>query len=414
MLDIKFVKDNIDLVKKNTASRGFKVDIDQLLALYERQKDLLQAIEEKRRQLKSGSKAKPTPDLIAKFRAVGDEIKNLELDLKVVEDELNALLYQLPNINSHDTPIGASEADNKVERIVGEMTNLGFPALDHVELGTSLDLLDIEQGAQVSGARFWYLKNELVELEMALIHYLFNKLIKKGFKALSVPQLVKEPAMFGTGFFPAEKNEIYKVNPGEDDLYLIGTAEVPLISYHANQVLDLSKPKKYFAFSTCFRREAGSYGKDTKGILRGHQFDKIEMVALVKPEESEEMHQELLSIEEEIYQELDLPYHVVNICSGDLGPVAAKKYDIEAWLPGQNCYREITSCSNTTDYQSRRLNIKYKNGDKKDYCHTLNGTAMAMGRTIIALMENYQTKEGSIRMPKVLKSYLHFTEIKKK
>jgi len=225
--------------------------------------------------------------------------------------------------------------------------------------------------------------------------------------------LVREKAMFGTGFFPAEMNEIYKVNPGEDDLFLIGTAEVPLINYHADDVLDLHQPKKYFALTPAYRREAGSYGKDTKGILRGHQFDKIEMVIFCEPEQSENMHQEILALEEDIYKALGLPYHVVNICTGDLGPVAAKKYDLEAWMPGQNQYREITSCSNTTDYQARRLNIKYHKDGKKDFCYTLNGTVMALGRTMIAIMENYQTRDGSIRVPEVLQEYLDFKEIKK-
>ena len=412
MLDLKFIKEHKDIVEKNNQSRGVKVDLNQILKLIEQRNKLLQNLEEKRHQLKSSSKAKPSEEEIKQLRHLGEEVKNLELDIKVVEDELNSLLYQLPNINAADTPLGASDADNKVERIVGEMPDFDFPAQDHVALGKSLNLIDIEKGTAVSGTRFWYLKNELVMLEFALVQYVFKKLLDHGFAPLAVPQLVKEQAMFGTGFFPAENNEYYKVNPGEDDLYLIGTAEVPLISYHANEVLDLAKPKKYFAFSSCFRREAGSYGKDVKGILRGHQFDKIEMVAFCQPEQSEELHQEILAIEEEIYQNLGIPYHVVNICSGDLGWVAAKKYDLEAWLPGQNRYREITSCTNATDYQSRRLNIKYQNGDKKDFCHTLNGTAVAIGRTLIALMENYQTKSGNIKIPKALQGYLHFTEIK--
>ncbi len=412
MLDIKFIKENLELVKKNNESRGVKVDLNQLLKLVEQRNNLLQNLEERRHQLKSDSKAKPSTEALAELRSLGAAIKNLELDLKVLDDEVNALLCQLPNINSADTPIGKTEADNKIERTVGEMPDLDFPALDHVTLGQNLDLIDTVKGAEISGARFWYLKNELVLLEFALINFVIKKLVAKGFKPLIVPQLVKEQAMFGTGFFPAEINEIYKVNPGEDDLYLVGTAEVPLISYHANSVLDLEQPKKYFAFSTCFRREAGSYGKDTKGILRGHQFDKIEMVAFCKPEDSEKLHQEILATEEEIYKDLKIPYHVVNICSGDLGPIAAKKYDLEAWLPGQNCYREITSCSNTATYQSRRLNIKYNDAKKKDFCHTLNGTATALGRTMIAIMENYQTKSGSIVIPKVLQAYLDFKEIK--
>jgi seryl-tRNA synthetase len=412
MLDIKFIKENLDLVKKNNESRGAKVDLDHLLKLSQQRNALLQDLEAKRHDLKNASKAKPDADTVANLRAAGGVIKNLELDVKVLDDEINVLMYQLPNINSADTPIGASETDNKIERTVGEMPDFDFPALDHMTLGQNLGLIDAAKGAEVSGARFWYLKNELVDLEMALIQFAWQKMRKAGFMPLAVPHLVKEKAMFGTGFFPAEMNEIYKVNPGEDDLFLIGTAEVPLINYHADEILGLDKPKKYFAFTPAYRREAGSYGKDTKGILRGHQFDKIEMVIFCKPEESEAMHQEILKIEEDIYKSLALPYHVVNICTGDLGPVASKKYDLEAWLPGQNQYREITSCSNTLDYQSRRLNIRYQADGKKELCHTLNGTVMALGRTMIAIMENYQTKSGSIVVPKVLQAYLDFKEIK--
>jgi len=296
---------------------------------------------------------------------------------------------------------------------VGQKPQFDFQPLPHEELAQKLDLIDIDKGSEISGARFWYLKNQLVELQWALLNYVFGKLLKAGFQPVVPPNLVKTKAMFGTGFFPAEKNEIYHVNSDKDDLYLIGTSEVPLVSYHADEVLNLKIPIKYFALSTCYRREAGSYGKDNKGIFRGHQFDKIEMVVFCQPQESEKNHQEILAIEEEIWSELKIPYQVVNICSGDIGFQAAKKYDLEAWLPSQNKYREVTSCSNTTDFQSRRLNIKYQAGQKKELCHTLNGTGIAIGRALIAIMENYQTKEGSIKVPKVLQSYLSFKEIKK-
>lgn len=413
MLDPKFIKENKDQVIANIKSRGASVDLDRLLHLYEQRNKELLVLEEKRALRNKNSKTKPTPEIIAEMKKLGEEISTLEIDLKVVEDELNDLLYQVPNMNLADTPLGTSDQDNKILRTVGEMPELDFMALDHMDLGTKLDLIDAEKGSVLSGARFWYLKNELVELEMALINFAWQKLRQAGFKAMSVPHLVRERAMFGTGFFPAEINEIYKVNPGEDDLFLIGTAEVPLINYHADEVLDLTQPKKYFAFTPAYRREAGSYGKDTKGILRGHQFDKIEMVIFCEPEQSESRHQEILALEEDIYKSLGLPYHVVNICTGDLGPVAAKKYDLEAWMPGQNQYREITSCSNTTDFQARRLNIKYQKDGKKDFCHTLNGTVMALGRTMIAIMENYQTRDGAIRIPEALHPFLDFKEIKK-
>lgn len=413
MLDLKFIKENRDKVEANNQSRGILVDMDRLINLYDQRNEKLSAIEEKRNVKNKNSKVKPTPDLIQEMKKLGEEIRDLEINLKVIEDELDNLLWQLPNMNWVDTPLGKSDQENKIIKTVGEMPEFDFMTLDHVALGAKLDLIDTEKGSEVSGTRFWYLKNELVDLEMALISFAWKKMRQAGFKPLAVPSLVKEKAMFGTGFFPADKNEIYKVNPGEDDLYLIGTAEVPLVNYHAGEVLDLKEPIKYFAFSPAYRREAGSYGKDTKGILRGHQFDKIEMVIFCNPEQSEEMHQQILALEEEIYKDLGLPYHVVNICSGDLGPVAAKKYDIEAWLPGQNQYREITSCSNTTDFQARRLDIRYHKDGKRPLCHTLNGTVMALGRTLIAIMENYQTKDGTIKVPKALKQYLDFSEIKK-
>lgn len=413
MIDPKFIKENKAKVLANNKSRGVSVDLDKLLRLYDQRNEQQAEIEQKRNTRNKNSKTKPTPEIIKAMKTLGEELNTLEMNLRVIEDELNNLLYQLPNMNWADTPIGASDQDNKIIRTVGEMPEFDFMALDHSELGQRLDLIDVEKGTALSGNRFWYLKNELVDLEMALIHFAWKKMRQAGFIPMAVPHLVREKAMFGTGFFPAEMNEVYKVNPGEDDLFLIGTAEVPLINYHADEVLDLSQAKKYFAFTPAYRREAGSYGQDTKGILRGHQFDKIEMVIFCEPAQSESRHQEILSLEESIYQALELPYHVVNICTGDLGAVAAKKYDLEAWMPGQNKYREITSCTNATDYQARRLNIRYNKDGKKELCHTLNGTVIALGRTMIAIMENYQTKDGSIMMPKVLHEYLDFKEIKK-
>lgn len=413
MLDIKFIKENKDLVQENNKTRGIKVDVDHLLAVYEQKNDLLKQAEEKRGLRNQSSKTKPSAEVIEKMKALGEELKKTEAELKDKEQELNLLLWQLPNINAVDTAIGESDEDNKVEKTVGDIPDFDFEIKDHANLGEALDLIDMEKGAQVSGARFWYLKGPLVELQFALTQFIWAKLIKKGFKPLAVPHLVKERAMFGTGFFPAEKNEIYNVNQEDDNLHLIGTAEVPLINYHVDEVLDLEEPKKYFAFTPAYRREAGSYGKDTKGILRGHQFDKIEMVAFCKPDDAENIHKEILAIEEEIWGELGIPYQVVNVCTGDLGCPAAKKYDIEAWMPAQEKYREVTSCSNTTDFQSRRLNIKYQAGDKKELAHTLNGTGMAFGRALMAIMENYQTEKGAIKMPKALKKYLSFKEIKK-
>ena len=316
------------------------------------------------------------------------------------------MLSQLPNITHESVPEGRDESGNQEVKTWGNKPKFDFKAKDHAELGAALDLIDTERGAKVSGARFWYLKNDLVMLEFSLIQYAANFMRGKGFTPMLPPMLVREAAMFGTGFFPADKNEVYKVNADEDDLYLIGTAEVPLASYHAGEVIDVSEPKKYFGFSSCFRREAGTYGKDMSGIIRGHQFDKVEMFVFCREEDSWDMHEEMLAISEKFWQSLKIPYHVLNMCSGDIGAPNAKKYDIEGWFPGQNAYRELASCSNDTDFQSRRLSIKYKDGNESKFVHTLNNTVCAMGRTMIAIMENYQQKDGSIEIPKVLRDYM--------
>ncbi|MCD5380495.1 serine--tRNA ligase [Candidatus Gracilibacteria bacterium] len=263
--------------------------------------------------------------------------------------------------------------------------------------------IDLEKGAEISGARFWYLKGDLVFLQFALVNYALSQLGAKGFTPVLPPLMTKEKAMFGTGFFPADEDGLYQVNPDLDELYMIGTAEVPVTSYHCNEIIDVEETIKYVGYSTCFRREAGSAGKDTKGILRGHQFDKIEMVCFAKPENSQKVHDEMVEIEEKIWQDLRIPYQKMNVCSGDLGNPAMKKFDLEAWMPGQNKYREVTSCSNVGEYQSRRLNIKYKDADgNKQFVHTLNGTVIALSRCLIAIIENYQTAEGNVKIPEVL------------
>lgn len=276
-----------------------------------------------------------------------------------------------------------------------------------MELGTKHDLLDIETAAAMSGTRFAYLKNEAVMLEFALIQHVAHKLRSKGFTPIIPPVLVREPAMEATGFFPADRNEIYSVNADDDNLFLVGTSEVPLAMLHANQIINADQfPLRYFAFSSCFRREAGTYGKDTQGLIRVHQFDKVEMFSYVHPGKSEEEHEFILSIEEEIMQELGFHYQVINICGGDLGAPAAKKYDIEVWIPSQKKFRELTSCSNCTDFQARRAKIRFNDVDGKKFVHTLNGTAIAVGRTLVAIMENYQQKDGSIIIPEILRPYL--------
>ncbi len=412
MLDIKFIKENLDLVKKNNASRGVSIDLDRLISLYQEKINLQQEVDKWRSEKNKFSKQKPEPAIVEKLKLLGQHISKHESRIRLLETEINNLLAHVPNINQPDVPLGKDETENVVIKEWGEKKQFDFPIKHHWEIGEGYDLIDTKTAAKVSGSRFSYLKNELVLLEFALLRYVLEKLVSKGFVPVLTPTLVKKEAMFGTGFLPAEESQIYRVNPEQDDLYLIGTSEVTLVSYFGGEIIDVSEPVRLCGFSTCFRREAGTYGKDTKGIIRQHQFDKLEMVSFTRPEDSSKEHDFLLSIEEEIWQELKIPYRVLNICSGDLGAAAAKKYDIEAWLPSENRYLEVTSCSNCTDFQARRLRIKYTKDQKtKELVHTLNGTAVAMGRTMLVIMENYQQADGSILMPEVLHKYLPFTSI---
>ncbi|MBD3330903.1 serine--tRNA ligase, partial [Candidatus Peregrinibacteria bacterium] len=355
-------------------------------------------------------------ELLKEMGKVKEELKTLEPQSQEFDKELDELVLSVPNPPLESVPKGANEEDNEILKTIGEKPKFDFEPRDHMELGTALDIIDMERGVRTSGSRFYYLKNEAVLLEFALVQHVVNKLTSKGFSPILPPLLVKEEAMYATGFFPADRNEIYNVNPQDDNLFLIGTSEVPLTMLHATEILDHDKlPLHYCGFSPCFRREAGSYGKDTAGIIRVHQFDKIEMFSFCHPDKSEEEHELILSIEEEIMQELGFHYQVVNICGGDLGAPAAKKYDIEVWIPTQEKFRELTSCSNCTDYQSRRAKIKYTADGKKEYLHTLNGTAIAIARTLVAILENYQKADGSVEIPEVLQPYMGGrTEIKPK
>lgn len=407
MIDINLLRSDPELVKKNNATRNVNIDIEEILRKDSEYRALLTQVETLRSQRNQKPKSKPTSEELETLKKLSETIKAKEIEVQSLKAELDLLLCQLPNLNHETTAIGKDDSGNKVERLVNAKREFDFEAKEHFELADKLDLIDMERGARLSGARFWYLKNELVLLELALLQYVSKKLYEKGFCPMIPPFMVKEQAMYGTGFFPAEKNEIYNVNPDEDNLFLIGTSEVPLVSYHMDEIIDVTQPKRYFGLSPCFRREAGTYGKDTKGIIRGHQFDKLEMVIFCKPEDSWKEHDLILAIEEEILTELGFHYQVLNVCSGDLGFPAAKKYDTEVWLPGQKRYRELTSSSNTTDYQARRLNIRHRDAQgKNQLVHTLNGTACALGRTLVAIMENYQTREGYITIPTILQPYM--------
>lgn len=413
MLDIKFIRENQELVKKKAGDKGFKVDVAGIVEQDVKRRELLASIEKLRGQRNQKSKTKPTQEEIDQLRKVGDLIKKDEEKLQEVEDKLNQLLSEVPNLAFDDVPVAIGEEGNTEIKKWGEVVEKKFKVLDHVELGEKHELIDIERGTKVSQSGFYFLKNEAALLELALMNFVMAKLVKKGFIPVITPELVNEKIIGGTGYKARSEKErqIYKVE-GED-LHLIATAEITLVGQHASEIFDVKQlPLKYVGFSSCFRVERGSYGKDVRGILRVHEFDKVEMVVFCKPDDSKKLHDELLQIEEEIFQDLKIPYHVLLIGTGDLGSAAAKKYDVEAWIPSQNRFREVTSTSNTTDFQSRRLNIKYREGGKTELLHTINGTACAIGRTLIAILENYQQEDGSIVVPEVLQKYVGVDVIK--
>jgi seryl-tRNA synthetase len=414
MLDLKFISENPELVKAGCAKKRRDVDINKIIKLDTERRALIAEVDELRTRQNEVSKQIPKKsdkekeELFAEMKTLKENLKMKAQELEDLVEVLDELVIQVPNPPFDEVPEGKDDEDNKIERTFSEPTKFDFEPKDHMAIAKDLDLLDMEKAAESSGARFYYVKNDLVLMEFALIQYALSKITAKGFKPILPPALVREHAMVGTGFFPADKNEIYSVNPEEDNLFLIGTSEVPLCMLHYDEILDIEKmPLRYVAFSPCFRREAGSYGKDTHGIIRVHQFDKIEMFSFCDPEKSKEEHALIVEVEEEIVQGLEIPYQVVNVCGGDLGDPAAIKYDIEAWIPTQGKYREITSASNTTNYQARRSKIRYKTKDnKKDYIHTLNGTGIAMARMFVAILENYQNEDGSVTIPEVLRPYM--------
>lgn len=410
MLDIKQIRENPEAFQKALEKKHVAPDqIFSLLRADEKRLRAMQKCDELRHAQNAASKKIPSLQgaekeaVLVEMKQVSEDLKKFEIDLENSTKEYNEIMYTLPNPPHESVPEGVDDTENREIEKIGEIRKFDFKPKEHWELGEELGILDTERSAKISGSRFFFLKNELAILQMALMNWAFLEIQKKGFSPVIPPFMVREEAMFGTGFFPADKNQIYTVNPGEDDLYLIGTSEVPLTAYHMNEILDEDElPKRFAGYSPCFRREAGSYGKDMKGVLRVHQFEKIEMVIVCKPEESWQMHEEILSMEKHLLNELKIPYRVMNICGGDLGGSAAKKYDLEAWLPGQNAYREMTSTSNCTDFQARRLNIRVRRKDGgTEIAHTLNGTAVS-SRPLIAIMENFQNADGSIDVPEVL------------
>ena len=400
MLDPTILKDNIEALKSNISRRNLKIDVNQLISLNDERKSLRFDAEQKRSQQKELGKQIAIADqsekeeLLSKATELSNEVKLLFEQVGKKDEEFLNLWVKIPNLISDTSPDGKSDKDNLEIKKVGNVKDMPSPK-DHLEIASKLNLIDVEKASEVSGSRFAYLFGDLVKIEFNLVSWALNKLSEKGFTPTVPPVLVRENALYGTGFFPDDAEQVYEVL--NDDLYLVGTSEVPLAALHSNEIINMEElPLRYAGFSTCFRREAGTYGKDTTGIFRVHQFDKVEMFSFCDPQKSEEEHEFILSVEEELLQSLEIPYRVVDVCAGDLGASAAKKFDIEAWIPSQNTYREVTSCSNTTSFQARRLNIRAKSEGDTIVLHTLNGTAIAVGRILIALIENNQTESGKV------------------
>ncbi|MFH1225970.1 MAG: serine--tRNA ligase [bacterium] len=411
MLDLKIIRENPDLIKKACLQRGVKIDIDKILELDTKRRKLQKEVDE----LRSEQNKVKDNSQISQMKQIKEKIKKLEIEAKSVGHNLNSLVSELPNLPLDDVPEGKNENDNKVIKEAGEKPKFDFQPADYLSLAEELDLIDVERAGKVSGSRFGYLKNEAAMLEFAIMKYALDMLLEEGFVFMVPPVMIKPEMMLATGYSSyTEGQEAYYLE--KDKLFLAGTGEHALITYHADEILSASGrkplPLRYVAFSTCFRREAGSYGKDTKGIFRVHQFDKLEMVSFTRAEQSKKEFEFLLSMQERLVQGLKLPYHLLAVCANDLPKPSAKVIDLECWIPSESKYRETHSVSNCTDFQARRLNIRYKENGQNHFAHTLNGTAFAMPRIIIAIIENYQTIDGTIKVPEVLRKYLNFEEIK--
>ncbi|MDP9184411.1 MAG: serine--tRNA ligase [Actinomycetota bacterium] len=412
MLDIKRLREDPEPFRVALARRDLAERVDELLAADARRRELTTRVEDLRAEQNKASKAigAATGDekqrLIDEVGSVSAEIKELEPQLAEAEVSLDALLAATPNLPDESAPDGGEDDAVEIRRNHDEPPSFDFEVRDHVALGELLGVLDVDRGARTSGSRFVYLLGDIVLLQFALVRSAMDILMQEDFTPVIPPVLVREEAMYGTGFLPADEVNIYRTE--QDELYLVGTAEVPLAALHMGEIIEESQlPLRYAGYSTCFRREAGSYGKDLGGMFRVHQFDKVEMFMFTTPEGSKDAHEFLLGVEEKILGKLEIPYRVVNIAVGDLGAPATKKYDIEGWLPAQERYRELTSCSNTTDYQARRLQTRVRRADGSlETLHTLNGTATAIGRTLIAILENHQRADGSVEIPEHLWQYL--------
>ena len=408
MLDVNYIREHLAEVKKSTKEKGYKTDVDAILKIDDERKSLLQEVEKMRKdrndiaaQMKGG---KPAPELIAKGKEIKQKLADEEKKLDELTVKVNDALKSVPNVIFDDVPLGGEEKSVEVKKW-GENKKSGT---DHLDYATSRDWVDFERGAKVAGAKFYYLKGDLALLENALLQFGLKKVREHGFTYMTTPDLVSSKVLEGTGFAPrsSEQSDEYYIE-GED-LALIATAEMPITGYHMDEIIDEDKlPLFYAGYSACFRKEAGTYGKYTRGLFRVHQFNKLEMYCFCLPEQSKEIHEKILAIEEEIWQEIGIPYHVINIAAGDLGAPAAKKYDLEYWSPVNQKYQELTSCSNCTDFQARSVNVRVRRKDGKiEFTHTLNGTAISLARAMVAVIENYATEGGKFKVPEVLRPYL--------
>jgi len=414
MLDIKFVRENAELVKKGCHDKNMNIDVDRLLDIDRDRRSILKDLEELRakqnraNQVVSRSNFNDKAKAISEMKKISDRVKDLEASLKSIDEEYSSLMLYLPQPALPDVPVGGDESYNVEIKKVGEVRKFDFTPKDHVTLGKNLDILDIERAVKISGARNYILKGQGALLMEAVMTLARDMLVSRGFQYMHIPQLVRQDAMVGTGYFPFGKEDAYEVE--KDEKFLIGTAEVVLTSYHGDEILDEALlPIKICSRSESFRREAGAYGKDTAGVYRVHQFTKIEQVILCKnnPEESAKYHREILNNAEELVSKLGLPYRVLELCTGDMGAGQIKKHDIETWMPSRGGYGETHSCSSFHEFQARRLNIKYKDKEgNKNFVHTLNNTMVASPRILIAIMENYQREDGSIEIPLVLRPYM--------
>jgi seryl-tRNA synthetase len=402
MLDVNYIRDNLKEVSEMLEKRRVVVDLAHILEIDEERRKLIKEVEELRRERREIAAKKE----IEKGKKIKGELSKKEAALSSVEAELLEYMEQVPNILSPDVPKGEGEEDNVEIKKWGKSTEFDFEPKDHVDLGKSLGIIDQERAAKISGRGFYFMIGLGAKLEFVLAKWAINFLSEKDYMPVITPSLVRKQFVEGTGYLPRrEEPDVYKIE-GED-LYLIATAEIPLAGLHSDETIEIKNlPLNYAGFSSCFRKEAGTYGKYTHGIFRVHEFDKVEIFKFVKPSESGKAFEEIISLQEEICQALEIPYRVVNICSGEMSAPAYLKYDLEYWDPVSKTYRELTSASNTTDYQARRLNIRYREGNETKYVHTLNGTAIALSRTIIALLENHQQKDGSIKLPKALHEYM--------